>query len=428
MPQQSYKLEEAYHRGINKEQKPNPARMHPMSSRQGKGHPEMPITQTEPVQYSHDSQSDSDQDFDVTTVNPNAESTRMNSTHSHPQDGHMQHPTKLKANSMDQHGHQGAPGDLQGLYIGHSCSPASREDKIRHLQSELDQARRDARSMSNDIRELVAGIRDLSSPLIHNNNSSMNVTHNNSNRRHQLSISVLNDTFNGKQGHKLDDWLADVENAAAIVEEDEVVVAKGKVRGLAQDLIREHENQPWHHIKEQLRNRLNNASIHTYTSRFMEIQQKDSETLTAYIHRFKKEAKHCDFDSHAPKIRIFLKGLINSSRITPSVYEKGLTTIEDTIGIVEKISSAQHIAVSFSQNHQISMMKRGPNEHHTPSHHHTINQDCSNCGQLGHPWFTCPCIICDGCNQRGHIYRHCWDRIPPSGTASPPENHHNQGR
>ena len=146
----------------------------------------------------------------------------------------------------------------------------------------------------------------------------------------------------------------------------------------------------------------------------MEIQQKDSETLTAYIHRFKKEAKYCDFDLHPAKIRIFLKGLINSSRIAPSVYEKGPTTIEDTIGIVEKISSAQHIAASFSQNHQISMMKRGPNEHHTPNHHHTINQDCSNCGQLGHPWFTCPCIICDGCNQHGHIYRHCWDRIPPS--------------
>ena len=237
-------------------------------------------------------------------------------------------------------------------------------------------------------------------------------------------MSVLNDidTFNGKQGHKLDDWLADIENAAAIVEEDEVVVAKGKARGLARDLIREHESQPWHHIKEQLRNRLNNASIHTYTSRFMEIQQKDSETLTAYIHRFKKEAKHCDFDLHPAKIRIFLKGLINSSRIAWSVYEHGPTTIEDTIGIVEKISSAQRIASSFSQNHQISMMKRRPNDHLMP------NQDCSNCGQLGHPWFTCPCIICDGCNQRGHIYRHCWDRIPPSGTASPPENHHNHGR
>ena len=152
----------------------------------------------------------------------------------------------------------------------------------------------------------------------------------------------------------------------------------------------------------------------------MEIQQKDSETLTAYIHRFKKEAKHCDLDSHPAKIRIFLKGLINSSRIAPSVYEKGPTTIEDAIGIVEKISSAQRIAASFSQNHQISMMKRGPKDHHTPNHHHMLNQDCSNCGQLGHPWFTCPHIICDGCNQHGHIYRHCWDRIPPSGTASPP--------
>ena len=57
----------------------------------------------------------------------------------------------------------------------------------------------------------------------------MNIAHNSSNQRHQLSIPV----FNGKQGHKLDDWLADIENAAAIVEDDEVVVAKGKVRGLA---------------------------------------------------------------------------------------------------------------------------------------------------------------------------------------------------
>ena len=89
--------------------------------------------------------------------------------------------------------------------------------------------------MSNDIRELVAGIQDLSSMLIQNNNSLMNTTHNGSNQRHHLSISVLNDidTFDSKQGHKIDDWLADIENAAAIVEEDEVVVAKGKARGLA---------------------------------------------------------------------------------------------------------------------------------------------------------------------------------------------------
>ena len=324
---------------------------------------------------------------------------------------------RQRTNDVDQHGHQGTPGGQQGPYTGHSQSPASQEDEIRHLGGELDQAQRGAQSMSYDIRELVAGIRDLSSTLIQNNNSSMNTTLNNSNRRHQLSISVLNNinTYDGKQEHKLDDWLADIKNAATLVEEDKVRVAKGKARGLARDLIKEHEDKPWPHIKEQLCNCLNNASIHTYTLRFMEIQQKDSETLTAYIHRFKKEAKHCDFNSHPAKIRIFLKGLINSSKIAPGVYIKGPTTIEDAISIVEKISSAQHIAASFSQNHQISMMKRGSTDHHTPS------QDCSNCGQLGHPWFTCPRIVCHGCNQYGHILRHCWDRIPPSGTVSPPK-------
>ena len=244
--------------------------------------------------------------------------------------------------------------------------------------------------MSNDIRKLVAGIRDLSSTLSQNSNSSMNTTLNNSNRRHQLSISVLNDidTYDGKQGHKLDDWLADMENAATLVEENEVMV----------------------------------ASIHTYTLRFMEIQQKDSEMLTAYIHRFKKEAKHCDFDSHPAKIRIFLKGLNNSSKIAPGVYEKGPNTIKDAISIVEKISSAQCLAASFSQNHQISMMKRGSTDHHTPS------QDCSNCGQLGHPWFIYPHIVCHRCNQYSHILRHCWDRILPSGTVSLPEGRHNNGK
>ena len=102
MPQHSYKqLEEVYQRGVNKEHKPNPARMHPMSSRQGKGCPEMLITQTKSVQYSHDSQSDSNQDFDITTVNPNAESMRMDGTHSCPQDSHVLHHTKLKADSTE---------------------------------------------------------------------------------------------------------------------------------------------------------------------------------------------------------------------------------------------------------------------------------------------------------------------------------------
>ena len=167
MPQHSYKqLEEAYQRGINKEHIPKPARTHPMPSQQGKGCPEMPINQTEPAQYSQDSQSDSDHEFEVTAVNLNAESTRLDHIHGHPQDSHTPHHTRQKTNNMDQHRHQGAPGDQQGPYTRHSRSPASQEDEIRHLRSQLDQARRDAQSMFNDIRELVVGIRDLSSTLI----------------------------------------------------------------------------------------------------------------------------------------------------------------------------------------------------------------------------------------------------------------------
>ena len=145
MPQHSYKqLEQVYQKGVNKEHKPKPARTHPMSSLQGKGCMEMSINQTKTAQYSQDSQSDSDQDFDITTVNPNVESTRLDSAHSHPQDSHMPHHTKPKTDNMDQHRHQEAPSDHQGPYIGHSRSPASQEDRIRHLRSELDQARRDA--------------------------------------------------------------------------------------------------------------------------------------------------------------------------------------------------------------------------------------------------------------------------------------------
>ena len=104
-----------------------------MSSQQGKGCSEMPVTQTEPAQYSQDSQSDSNHDFEVTTVKLTAESTRLDSIHSHPQDSHAPHHTRQRTDDMGQHEHQGAPGDQQGPYTRHGRSPASQEDEIRHL-------------------------------------------------------------------------------------------------------------------------------------------------------------------------------------------------------------------------------------------------------------------------------------------------------
>ena len=104
-----------------------------MSSQQGKGHSEIPVNQTEPAQYSQDSQSDSDHDFEVTTVKPTAESTRLDGIHNRPQDSHAPHHTRQRRDDMDQHRHQAAPGEQQGPYTGHGQSPASQDDKIRHL-------------------------------------------------------------------------------------------------------------------------------------------------------------------------------------------------------------------------------------------------------------------------------------------------------
>ena len=43
----------------------------------------------------------------------------------------------------------------------------------------------------------------------------------------------------------------------------------------------------------------------------MEIQQKEKESFTVYMHHFKREAKRCNFTNNAVIIRIFVKGLKN---------------------------------------------------------------------------------------------------------------------
>ena len=99
-----------------------------MSSRQEKGYPEMPVNQTKPAQYSQDSQSHSDHEFEVTAVKPNAESTRLDGINNCSQDSHVPCHSRQRTDDMDQHGHQGTPGNQQGPYTGHGRSPASQED------------------------------------------------------------------------------------------------------------------------------------------------------------------------------------------------------------------------------------------------------------------------------------------------------------
>ena len=63
----------------------------------------------------------------------------------------------------------------------------------------------------------------------------------------------------------------------------------------------------------------------------MEIQQKEKDSLTAYIHHFKTEAKRCNFTNNAATIRIFVKGHKNVHTLATQIYDKGPQTLTDAI-------------------------------------------------------------------------------------------------
>ena len=106
----------------------------------------------------------------------------------------------------------------------------------------------------------------------------------------------------------------DIETAADLRNESQVKLAKAKSRGLTHTLVTEAINseKSWEEIKDLLWLKLCNTNIHTYTSHFMDIQQWEKESLAAYIHRFKTEAKRGNFTNDAVTIRIFVKGLKNA--------------------------------------------------------------------------------------------------------------------
>ena len=79
----------------------------------------------------------------------------------------------------------------------------------------------------------------------------------------------------------------------------------------------------------------------------MEIQQKDKESLAAYIHRFKREVKRCNFNNNAATIQIFVKGLKNTHTLASHVYEKGPKILVDAISEVEKLQAAQQLTATL---------------------------------------------------------------------------------
>ena len=88
----------------------------------------------------------------------------------------------------------------------------------------------------------------------------------------------------------------------------------------------------------------------------MDIQQKEKESLAAYIHCFKREASRCKFYNDAATIRIFIKGLKNVNSIAIKVYEKGPQSLADAIREVEKLQAAKQLTSTLLQPSSLNIM------------------------------------------------------------------------
>ena len=80
----------------------------------------------------------------------------------------------------------------------------------------------------------------------------------------------------------------DIETASELTGEGRTKLAQTKSRGLVRTLISEALtlHKTWEEIKDSLHLKICNSVIHTSISCFMDIQQKEKESLATYVHHF----------------------------------------------------------------------------------------------------------------------------------------------
>ena len=174
-----------------------------------------------------------------------------------------------------------------------------------------------------------------------------------------FSSTLLQDItiFNGNDSSQLEDWLIDIETATDLTGESRTKLAQAKSKGLTHMLISEalNSDKSWDEIKDLLYLKICNLDIQTSVSCFREIQQ-NKESLASYIHRFKREAKRCNFNNNAAKTQIFIKGLKNTHTIAAHVYEEGPQTLADAISEVEKLLAALQLTATLLPSSTVNVM------------------------------------------------------------------------
>ena len=223
--------------------------------------------------------------------------------------------------------------------------------------------------------------------------------------------------FNSNDSSQSEDWFIDIETASDLTSKSRTKLAQAKSKGLICTLISEalSSNKTWDEIKDFLHLKICNLDIHTSISHFMEIQQKQKESLAAYIHRFKREANRCNFDNNAATIWIFMKGLRNAHTLATRVYKKGPQNLADAIREVEKLQAAQQLTATLLPSSTVNVMS-------------SEDDKCFQWQESGHMACHCCRIKCFYCEEYSHVAADCPDKIPPSGTPAWHRKHHSSMR
>ena len=150
-------------------------------------------------------------------------------------------------------------------------------------------------------------------------------------------------------------------------------LAQAKSTGLIHTLISEalSSNKTWDEIKDCLHLKIYNSDIHMSVSHFMEIQQKEKESLAAYIHQFKRGANRCNFNNNTAMICIFIKGLRIAHTLATRAYEKGPQSLADAIREVEKLQAAQQLTAALLPSSTVNIMS-------------SDDDKCFQCQESGH--------------------------------------------
>ena len=121
----------------------------------------------------------------------------------------------------------------------------------------------------------------------------------------------------------------------------------------------------------------------------MDIQQKERESLAAYIHRLKREANRCNFDNNAAMMDICI-GTLECTHFGNTCLQKGTPTLVDAIREVEKLQSAQQLIATLMPSSTVNIIL-------------SEDEKCFQCQESGHMACHCPKVRCFDCDKCGHV-------------------------